>query len=334
MDEKGATNLCDLLKLAAAAADSGETSALPMYLIVLSGGIPGAMLRLSSGGTRLGRSPDNSLQLPENSVSRYHAFLKVDDDGMARLTDLGSTNGTYLNGERVSDHAPVVLRDGDRLRFGSSVVVKFVRPDPCEERFQREMFERTVRDALTGLYNRAFFLDQVGPLAERGHQKGLGLAVMMLDLDHFKQVNDAHGHDAGDAVLREVAAVLRQSTRAEDLVARYGGEEFVVALPVAAPDQATDRAERVRRNLASRRIFAEGASLRVTASIGLAFAPANRTCPITSLISVADQCLYQAKAAGRDRVVVGGGNPPSPANCHAIFEGTMEVGRNGSVLEL
>lgn len=333
MDEKGATNLCDLLKLAAVG-DSGESAPLPMYLIVLSGGIPGAMLRLSSGGTRLGRAPDNSLQLPESSVSRYHAFLKVDDDGMARITDLGSTNGTYLNGERVSDHAPVILRDGDRLRFGSTVVVKFVRPDPCEERFQREMFDRTVRDALTGLYNRTFFLDQVGPLADRGHQKGLGLAVLMLDIDHFKHVNDTYGHDAGDTVLREVAAVLRQSTRSEDLVARYGGEEFILALPVSAPDQATERAERLRRNLASRRIHAEGASIRVTASIGLAFAPANRTCPITALISVADQCLYQAKYAGRDRVMVGGGNPTAPPDGQAIFEGTLEMGREGRVLEL
>ena len=80
----------------------------------------------------------------------------------------------------------------------------------------------------------------------------------MLDIDHFKQINDRYGHLAGDDVLRQVAAVIRESTRTEDLVARYGGEEFVVALPVSVPDLATERAERIRSNLAERRIVAEG----------------------------------------------------------------------------
>ena len=219
------------------------------------------MLRLSPGGSRLGRSADNTIQLPDASISRYHAFLGDDDEGQVRLTDLGSTNGTFLNGRRLPENTPVRVQDGDRLQFGANVIVKFIRPDPCEEQFQREMFERTVRDPLTGLYNRAFFLAQFGPLADRGALRGLGTAVLMLDIDHFKRINDTHGHEVGDAVLREVAGVLRQATRADDLVARYGGEEFVVALPVAAPDQATERAERVRSTLASRRILAGGVPL-------------------------------------------------------------------------
>jgi len=165
------------------------------------------------------------------------------------------------------------------------------------------MFERTVRDPLTGLYNRAYFLAQFGPLADRSGLKGLAMAVLMLDIDHFKRINDAHGHDVGDQVLREVAAVLRQATRSDDLVARYGGEEFVVALPVAAPDQATERAERVRAALADRRILADGVPLRVTASLGLAYTPAGRPRSVASLISTADQGLYQAKNSGRDRIV-------------------------------
>ncbi len=303
MDESGATFLCDLVGPESQTPGSSSASDYPMYLVVIGGGIPGAMLRLSSGGTRLGRSADNTLQLPDPSISRYHAFLGVDDEGQARLTDLGSTNGTFLNGRRLPEDTPVRVQDGDRLQFGANVIVKFIRPDPCEERFQREMFERTVRDPLTGLYNRAFFLAQFGPLADRSGLKGLGIAVLMLDIDHFKRINDTHGHDVGDAVLREVAGVLRQATRADDLVARYGGEEFVVALPVAAPDQATDRAERVRTALASRRILAAGTPLRVTASLGLAFAPPGRPRSVAALIATADQGLYQAKNSGRDRTV-------------------------------
>ena len=328
MDENGVTNVFDRIDLSVVD-DSRDSPALPIYLIVLDGGIPGAMLRLAAGGTRLGRAPDNVLQLPEGSVSRYHAYLKADDDGMVRLTDLGSTNGTYLNGERVAEHTPVVLRDGDRLRFGSTMVLKFVRPDPCEERFQREMFDRAVRDPLTGLYNRAFFLDQVCPLADRGHRKGLGLAVMLLDIDHFKAVNDTYGHAAGDVALREVAAVLRQSTRAEDLVARYGGEEFVLALPVATLDLAAERAERVRRSLASRRIFAEGHPLRITASIGLAFTTAQRPTPPSALIGVADRHLYHAKDAGRNRVVGVSEPPPIPPVSPSSVDIPAPLGRKG-----
>ena len=162
-----------------------------------------------------------------------------------------------------------------------------------------------MRDPLTGLYNRSFFLDQIGPMAELGASRGQGLAVLMLDIDHFKRVNDTLGHDAGDAVLREVAAVLRESTRGEDLVARYGGEEFVAALPVASPGQATERAERIRvepRRPADR---PPGGSppLRVTASLGLAFAHPGRLRSASALITAADHCLYQAKNAGRNRVV-------------------------------
>ena len=312
MDENGATNIFDT-PILPPTSDAIEPPPQPMYLIILSGGIPGAMIRLAPGGTRIGRAPDNALQLPEGSVSRYHAHIKVDDDGMVRLTDLGSTNGTYIDGERIAEHTPVVLRDGGRLRFGSSMILKFARPDPCEERFQREIFDRAVRDPLTGLYNRAFFLDQVGPLAERSHRKGLGMAVMMLDVDHFKRINDTYGHDAGDVALREVANVLRQATRAEDLVARYGGEEFVLALPVAAPEHAADRAERVRKGLATRRFYAEGQPLRITASVGLAYSPPSRPRPAPALISAADQCLLQAKGAGRDRVICGRELPESPA---------------------
>ncbi len=304
MDDNGNTYLCDLVRPSTQALAPARAPAQhPLYLVVIGGGIPGAMIRLSSGGTRIGRAADNTLQLPDGSISRYHSFLGVDDEGQVRLSDLGSTNGTFINERRIPENTPIRVEDGDRLQFGANVLVKFIRPDPCDEQFQREMFERTVRDSLTGLYNRAYFLAQFGALADRSGIKGLGVAVLLLDIDHFKRVNDQYGHDVGDTVLREVANVLRQATRSDDLVARYGGEEFVVALPVAAPDGATDRAEHLRTLLASRRILAVGTPLHVTTSIGVAFTPADRPRSIASLLASADRGMYQAKNSGRDRTV-------------------------------
>ena len=192
-------------------------------------------------------------------------------------------------------------------------MLKLVHLDPHDERFQRDMFERTVRDTLTGLYHRAYFLNQIGTLAERYASNGIGMAILMLDIDHFKQINDCYGHVAGDDVLREVASVIRESTRAEDLVARYGGEEFVIALPVSLAVLAVQRAERIRLALARRTISAGAQDIRLTASVGLAFNPPGWSRNERALIISADRALYEAKAQGRNRVIAA---PLSPnATC-------------------
>ncbi len=309
MDEKGATLICGAITATDSVDIPHPVTSRPLYWIVVSGGTPGAMIRLGSGMTRVGRSRENNVNLPDPSISRRHAAVVTAARGDVSITDLASTNGTFLNGMSLAPHVAHQLRDGDRIQLGASLVVKFVRLDPNEERFQRDLFERTVRDPLTGLYNRAYFLDQIDTLAEQGASRGLGLAVLMLDVDHFKKVNDTHGHDAGDTVLREIAAVLRESTRTEDLVARYGGEEFIAAFPVGSPDHAMVRAEKMRSNLANRRIRLTHLGpdpefpFHVTASVGLAFVNPNRPYSRQSLITTADQCLYQAKRAGRNRVV-------------------------------
>jgi len=272
-------------------------------MIVVSGGIPGTMLRLSEAGTKLGRSAATTFQLDDITVSRQHASIAINSEGGIRITDEGSSNGTFVNGERIPGHRPTALEDGDRIQLGTNFVLKLVRLDPHDERFHRDLFERTVRDALTGLYNRAYFLSQIGVLAERSASQEVGLAILMLDIDHFKRVNDLYGHVAGDGVLREVATVIRESTRAEDLVARYGGEEFVIGLPVSAPGPARERAERIRGSLAERRIVASDDEIQVTASLGLSFSPPGRPHHTMALIQTADQALYQAKAGGRNRVV-------------------------------
>jgi diguanylate cyclase (GGDEF)-like protein len=304
MDAKANTHIC-ISPFAEPAAETQIVSAPSVYMIVVSGGIPGTMLPLSEQGTTLGRSAETTFQLDDITVSRQHALVAIAPNGDVQITDEGSSNGTFVNGERIARQCPRRLEDGDRVQLGTTVVLKLVRLDPRDERFQRELFERSVRDPLTGLYNRGYFLSQIGVLAARGAAQEVGLAVLMLDIDHFKHVNDRHGHLVGDSVLREVAAVIRESTRAEDLVARYGGEEFVIALPVSVPELAAERAERIRGALAERKIDARDEEIQVTASLGLSFGPPGRVRQTMALLQIADQALYEAKAEGRNRVVFG-----------------------------
>jgi diguanylate cyclase (GGDEF)-like protein len=189
------------------------------------------------------------------------------------------------------------------VQLGPIVLLKLLRLDSTDERFQRDLFERAVRDPLTGLYNRSYFFNQIGQLSDRSVAQGLQLAVLMLDIDHFKVINDRYGHLVGDRVLCEVAIVIREVTRPEDVVARFGGEEFVIALPVSTPNLATEFAERVRATLASRRTIGGFGEIRITASLGVACWPHGRSVNPFSLIRTADHALYQAKTNGRNRVV-------------------------------
>lgn len=304
MDAKAITHFCES-PLNSARTEPRPANRQSAYLIVIRGGIPGAMLMVGSDETTLGRSAENSFPLDDMTVSRRHATVRTDSHGVVTLTDEGSTNGTFLNASRLEAGRPYGVEDGDRIQLGSGVVLKLVRLDSSDVHFQQEMFERTVRDGLTGVYNRSYFLNQVGPLAARSASQGLGLAILMVDVDHFKRINDRYGHLVGDAVLRDLSGVLRDSTRSEDLVARYGGEEFVVALPSSSLDLAAERAEQIRQCVESRRIRACGNEVRVTVSLGLAYGPAEWPLRPVSLIEAADEALYRAKGEGRNCVILG-----------------------------
>jgi two-component system, cell cycle response regulator len=275
----------------------------PIYLVFLGGGFPGRMIRVGPGETTIGRAEDNTIPIFDVEISRCHGRLLVDEAGQTWLEDLGSTNGTYRNGKQLSERVLVKVEDGDQLQFGSTVVFKFLRPTTSDERLLQVLFERAARDPLTGLYNRAFFLDQVIYQALQGGRVGHGLAILLLDIDHFKKINDTYGHGVGDEVLRLVANILRESVRSQDLVARFGGEEFILAVNAPGFSQARSVAEQVRLLLAARPVLASGHHVKVTASFGGDFAEPGRFQDAARMIQTADQALYQAKNNGRDRVV-------------------------------
>jgi diguanylate cyclase (GGDEF)-like protein len=243
----------------------------------------------------LGRDPGCAVRLLSDDVSRRHARITADGEGHL-LVDLDSTNGTWVNGTAVRVHR---LRAGDRVRLGAFVARYVAAGDP-EGRQLAELAEASRRDPLTALPNRRAFDEDLAREAARAARTGAAVAVVVLDVDRFKAVNDAHGHAAGDAVLRAVAARAAAAIRAGDLLARIGGEEFGILLPGADLARAADAAERLRAALAAAPIEAAGRALAVTASFGCAaLAPGERP---EALLARADARLYDAKRDGRNRV--------------------------------
>ena len=172
------------------------------------------------------------------------------------------------------------------------------------------LFERVqnlaIRDSLTGLFNHRHTMDLLSREVERAVRYAGGVSALMLDIDHFKKVNDEHGHLAGDAVLREVARLLRGALRTVDSVGRYGGEEFLVLLPQTPPDEARRTGERMRQQIGDH-VFRVGTrELRVTVSVGVATWESGGAQSAEGLMREADQALYRAKEAGRNRVADGG----------------------------
>jgi diguanylate cyclase (GGDEF)-like protein/PAS domain S-box-containing protein len=192
-------------------------------------------------------------------------------------------------------------------------------------RLREALRTQSVRDALTGLYNRRYLEEVLDREVRRAGRAGQSLAVLMIDLDHFKRFNDTYGHDAGDAVLREAAFFLLRNVRAEDFVCRYGGEEFVVILPTAGLDGARARAERLRSKMRELNIMYQGKSLgTVTFSVGVAAFPEHGMAP-KDLMAAADAALYAAKRGGRNQVALASAKSADEAAIPALAKPGLET---------
>lgn len=159
-------------------------------------------------------------------------------------------------------------------------------------------------DALTGLFGRGHWQEQAEAALRRHHASNEPACMLMLDIDHFKEINDTHGHQVGDMVLKELAGLVQTSLRGSDVVARYGGEEFAIILPETELDGAVAAAEKIRKNVARNPFPGADASLQIRVSLGVANWPRHKVTHIDQLIRVADDALYIAKESGRDKVVV------------------------------
>ena len=271
-------------------------------LIQLTGVDAGRTVPLPLGSVIIGRGSDVGLRLEDDAVSRRHCELVSTVGGTTSVRDLGSTNGTRRNGLPVGPD-PVPLTEGDRLHVGSGVVFKFTVQHPLEAELQHSLYRSAVRDALTGLFNRRYILDRLEQELAWSVRHRRPLSVAMLDIDHFKRVNDTWGHPAGDRVLQSVASTLLRLVRREDIVGRIGGEEFLVVLREASVESGLVVARRIRGRIATQAVDVGATRLEVTASVGLASTEEPALNSVAALVEAADRRLYTAKNTGRNRVV-------------------------------
>ena len=248
----------------------------------------------------LGRGANVDMRFDDHGVSRSHARITFEGDGHY-VEDLESRNGTFLNGSRISFAR---LVSGDRIQLGGSVVARFAATDKLERDLLRRLVDGSTRDALTGMYNRAFFLERLGAELAYAQRHGTKVAVLLVDLDFFKAINDTHGHGTGDDVLNAVARAVTRSVRAEDVVARLGGEEFAILARAANRLDSLRLAERVREAVAALRLTTgSGLVVTVTISVGVArMDELDETRTAERLLELADARLYRAKASGRNSV--------------------------------
>jgi diguanylate cyclase (GGDEF)-like protein len=269
------------------------------YLIVLAGGPAGMMYKLRSDAAMvIGRGLEADIRLEDEGVSRQHVKVTGSCDGNPILEDLGSSNGTFINGARIQRQE---LRDGDKIQIGSISILKFSYQDDLERSFQQKLFDRGTKDGLTEIYNKKFLLDQLASEYAHARRHNRDLSLLFFDIDHFKNINDTHGHPAADFTLKELARIVRETLRTEDLLARYGGDEFVVLMRDIDAAGTLVLAQRIHSVVDSHKFIFNGVEIPLTISLGVASLSATMN-DATELVELADKYLYKAKKAGRNRI--------------------------------
>jgi diguanylate cyclase (GGDEF)-like protein len=302
-DESGSTQLRP-----APDAKSAQNERRPA-LVSLRGELLAVPIPLERDEVIIGRAIEADVRLNDSRASRLHARISSDLDPTNnttsyRITDLASTNGTLVNGEMISE-AP--LNDGDKIVIGDHLF-RFDLLDEIDREFQQQIHRLIAHDELTGLLTSKSFFSELRREAARAESESRPFCVLMMDLDHFKIVNDTYGHLVGSKTLEETGRIIKEALRAGDVASRFGGEEFAAFLLDANYAQGLVAAERVRVAVAEH-LFPvtrmdspdSQATHRITISIGVAAFPDDATDPI-HLVELADSALYRAKRSGRNQI--------------------------------
>ncbi len=253
---------------------------------------------LDASPMRVGRGAENHIVLDGDSVSRRHAHLEQ-RTAIWWCVDDGSTNGTYVNDEQIAREQG--LANGDRIKVGPTIF-KYLSGQDVEAQYHEEIYRMTIIDGLTQAHVKRYLLEALEKEIIRARRHARDLSLIMFDIDHFKKINDVHGHLAGDFVLKELARIVQGRIRRDEVFARYGGEEFAIVLPETNLEGARALAEGLREKLESSKFTFQNEVIHVTVSIGVAtLTDHDRTS--LDLIKRSDQKLYEAKRSGRNRVI-------------------------------
>lgn len=277
-------------------------------LVVINGADLGKKYVLSQSSTVIGRSSKVDIQIDEESISRSHAVIdNYGDSVIAR--DLESTNGTYVNDNQVREKK---LMDGDQIKIGRTIF-KFLSGSNVEAQYHDEIYKLTTTDGLTQIYNKRYFLKEMEREMSRSLRYDRELTLVMLDIDHFKAINDTYGHLAGDHILRQVARRIKEHIRRDDVFGRYGGEEFILMLPELGKVQGAHLGEKLRRLIDGEPFIFDNISIPITMSMGVADLVEYRDAVAAlgdpelnpfAFVKISDDRLYVAKQTGRNRVVM------------------------------
>jgi two-component system, cell cycle response regulator len=278
-------------------------------LVSLRGELLAVPIPLDRDEVTLGRALEADVRINDSRASRLHARITVERNAANNsvrciIRDLASTNGTLINGQTLTE---AVLSEGDKISIGDQLF-RFDMLDEIDREFQQQIHRLISHDELTGLLTSKSFFSELRREAAQAEVKSHPFCVLMMDVDHFKEVNDTYGHLVGSQTLEEIGGVIKRALRAGDVAARFGGEEFAAFLLDADYAQGLVAAERVRSAVqnyefpASRRDAGVAAkTLRITISIGIAAYPDDAKDPI-ELIELADSALYRAKRGGRNQI--------------------------------
>jgi len=284
--------------------DSGKTIDATIWtacLVVVRGAGTGNKFLLQKDEMIIGRADEVDVRLAKAGVSRRHAAIKRQNEKKFLIADLQSTNGTFVNSERISE---IALKDQDLIAIGDSRL-KFIAADSPEQPYYEELYCQAQMDKALQIYNKHYFLSRLDEELRRHQHFGAPLSLIMLDVDHFKRLNDTHGHLAGDAALIHLAEVIKGNIRASDVLCRYGGEEFGIIMPQTNQQHAQLVAEKIRLLVANSPVNHADITISMTISLGIS-SDSNLAQSYTreALITQADKALYEAKHQGRNRIVL------------------------------
>ncbi len=272
-------------------------------LLILGGLDVGNLYVLENQITRVGRDATCDLVLRDDGISRQHVEVRRMSGDRLLVKDMNSTNGIFVDGEQV---AQAIIHPGDKVLLGRRTILKYELQDALEQSYQKQIYDSTTKDGLTGIFNRKHFSHRITSDLSFSRRHKIPCSVLMIDIDHFKQVNDTWGHRTGDQVLIAIVAAIKSTVRTEDMLARYGGEEFVVVAPGTHFEGGRALAERIRSRIEQERVTSlddSRTTFMITASIGVATVPPGVVTTPEAVVTVADKNLYVAKESGRNRVV-------------------------------